>query len=142
MDLSELIIASRAYLEQFDYDHYPACFAAFEAQCAPFFASLEERDVQAAAAELLTRLEERCAALPRRARSSALDRDRQVLALFLAPAAARSTARAAAFADTLREQWNTKYPRTQYLGGSFEQILKGFDANLLGLPLRKSKRNR
>ena len=24
----------------------------------------------------------------------------------------------------------------------FEEILKGFDANLLGLPLRKSKKNR
>ncbi len=142
MDLSEQITAAHAYLEQFDYDHYPSCFAAFEEQCAPFFASLEACDVPEAAAVLLARLEERNAALPKRERKEALYRDRQVLALFLSPAAARSSERARAFADALREQWNRKYPRTQYLGGSFEQILKGFDANLLGLPLRKSAKNR
>ena len=142
MDLSEQITAAHAYLEQFDYDHYPDCFAAFETQCAPFFALLEGREPHEAAAELIGKLEKKYEALPRRDRKEALYQDRQVLALFLSPAAARSTERAAAFADALREQWNRKYPRTQYLGGSFEQILKGFDANLLGLPLRKSAKRR
>jgi len=142
MDLSELITSAHAYLGQFDYDHYPVCFQAFEEQCAPFFTSLGEHDVHEAAAGLLERLDKKYESLPRRERKETLFRDRQVLALFLSPAAARSSESARAFADALREQWNRKYPRTQYLGGSFEQILKGFDANLLGLPLRKSAKRR
>jgi hypothetical protein len=36
--------------------------------------------------------------------------------------------------------WCSEYPRNVYLAGTYEQIMKGFDANLLGLPLRKSKK--
>ena len=56
--------------------------------------------------------------------------------------ALRASEAAGAFAETMREKWNTRFPRNTFLPGRFEEILKGFDANLLGLPLRKSKKNR
>ena len=34
MDFVELISSTQAYLDRFDYDHYPDCFAEFEETCA------------------------------------------------------------------------------------------------------------
>ena len=34
MDFVEMIASAHPYLDQFDYDHYPDCFAAFEETCA------------------------------------------------------------------------------------------------------------
>ena len=34
MDFVELISSTQAYLDRFDYDHYPDCFSAFEETCA------------------------------------------------------------------------------------------------------------
>lgn len=34
MDFVELISSAQTYLDRFDYDHYPDCFAAFEETCA------------------------------------------------------------------------------------------------------------
>ena len=140
MDIAARILAARADLAQFDYDHYPACFAAFEADCRPFFAALDPAGAEDAAAALLRELEQRCAALSRREQKASLEQEKQVLALFLSPAAARHGEAAAAFARALREQWLALHPREPYQLGDYEAILRGFDANLLGLPLRKSKR--
>ena len=140
MDIAARILAARTDLRQFDYDHYPACFAAFEADCRDYFGALELSGAEAAAAGVLRDLEERRAALPRREQKASLEQERQVLALFLSPAAARYGEAAAAFSRALREQWLGLHPRLPYQLGDFDAILRGFDANLLGLPLRKSKR--
>ena len=42
MDLARLIIDSRRYLYEFDYDHYPVNFEAFGRCAGPFFDELEE----------------------------------------------------------------------------------------------------
>ena len=38
MDFVELISSAQAYLDRFDYDHYPDCFAAFEENLDQWFA--------------------------------------------------------------------------------------------------------
>ena len=141
MDFSELITSAHVYLTQFDYDHYPECFREFEVSCAPLFVRLESSSIQEAASELIKQLEEKNKILPKRIRKENAFQDKQVLALFLSPAAERASETAAIFSAELRNQWNQKYPRNSYQGGSYEQIMKGFDANLLGLPLRKSQRH-
>ena len=143
MDLAELISASRSYLACFDYDHYPACFQAFGQDCSPILAALEGSALESAAAQLIDTLERRRAELPRRVQKAAAKEEKQVLALFLAPTAERLGGTSADFVQILCRQWNARYPRNTFLAGNYETIMKGFDANLLGLPLRKSsKRNR
>ena len=123
MNFAELISASRTYLSCFDYDHYPACFQAFENDAAPLFDALEGGRAE----------------LPRKVQKTAAEEEKQVFALFLAPAALRRGGAAQTFSEALCRQWNTRYPRNTFLAGNYETILKGFDSNLLGLPLRKSK---
>ena len=142
MDFVELISSAQAYLDRFDYDHYPDCFAAFEETCAKWFTEHETLDAENETERVLKQFEARWAELPRRERREAAYRDKQVLALFFSPAAARLSEETGAFAEVLREKWNIRFPRNTFLPGRFEEILKGFDANLLGLPLRKSKKNR
>ena len=140
MDLTERIVLSREYLSCFDYDHYPSCFQAFEAECGPFFETLEAAGPKQAAAGLLEELERRRSALPGREQKRAAEEEKRVLALFLSPAAARWGGLAVTFAEELNRKWNACYPRNTYLVSTYEAIMKGFDSNLLGLPLRKSKR--
>ena len=142
MDLAELIIFSKNYLSCFDYDHYPACFQAFEADSKAFFEMLKDPETKHAATALIHELERRRAALPRREQRRGEEEEKQVLALFLAPAAARHSEPARSFAEALMREWNARYPRNTFRLGNYETILKGFDANLLGLPLRKSKAKR
>ena len=140
MELADLIISSRAYLTRFDYDDYPPCFAEFEASAAPLFDALEGADPKQRAGVLLDALERRRSELSRREQKAALEQDKQVLALFLTPAANRRGSAAADFAAALCDAWCVRYPRSRYYPGDFEAIMKGFDANLLGLPLRKSRK--
>ncbi len=140
MTLAELVAAARPYLDQFDYDHYPENFRRFEAAAGPLFDALGEEPDAALAAGLIGDLSAAWAALPRRDRKDAAFRDKQVLSLFLSPAARRHSEGAAAFCEILRNLWCAQFPQNAYLSGDYEQILKGFDANLLGLPLRKSKK--
>ena len=139
MDLAELIMFSRKYLACFDYDHYPVCFKTFEEQCAHFFETLEAAGQSRAVAELIDTLERHRSDLPRREQRLAAQKEKQVLALFLAPAAVRRGGPAVSFAEELNREWNARYSRNYFLISSYEAIMKGFDANLLGLPLRKSK---
>lgn len=142
MDFVTMIASAHPYLDRFDYDHYPDCFAEFEEACARWFAQHGALDAENDTERILKQFEARWAALPRRERREAAYRDKQVLALFFSPAAARLSEEAGTFSEALREKWNTRFPRNTFLPGRFEEILKGFDANLLGLPLRKSKKNR
>ena len=73
-------------------------------------------------------------------KKAAEQEDKLVLAYFLAPAARRCGGPALHFAAILSRKWNARYPRNPFYPGDFDVILKGFDANLLGLPLRKSKK--
>ena len=65
---------------------------------------------------------------------------KQVLALFLSPFCLKKGGEFEFFARELNEVWNKTYPKNVYYLTDFDSILKGFDANLLGLPLRKSNK--
>ena len=140
MDLADLISRTRGELSVFDYDHYPDSFARFERAAADFFGDLGEDDCDAAAEALIAGLEDGWSRLSRKERKTAEQEDKQVLAYFLAPAARRCGGPAVSFAEILSRKWNARYPRNPFYPGDFDVILKGFDANLLGLPLRKSKK--
>ena len=142
MDFVALISSAHPYLDWFDYDYYPDCFAAFEKNCAAWFAEHGVLDTERETEQILEQFEVRWAQLPRRERKEAAYRDKQVMALFFAPAAVRVSEEAAAFSETMRKKWNDRFPKNTFLPGHYEDILRGFDANLLGLPLRKSKKNR
>ena len=138
MDFAELISSSRGYLAQFDYDHYPANADAFAAKAEPYFLSLEGADLTAAAEEALNALERGREGLRRREQKLAAEEEKKVLALFFSPMAIRRGGAAAEFALLLCQRWKERYPRDAYLTGTYEELMRGFDANLLGLPLRKS----
>ncbi len=140
MTFAELIESARSYLGQFDYDHYPDCFQRFEADAGPLFDALTEDNSQALAAELVAELAARCSSLPRRAQRDAAYEQKRVLCLFLSPAAERHSQAARTFAERLQALWCRQYPRNTYLLGNYERIMEGFDANMLGLPLRKSRK--
>ena len=140
MTFAELIETARAYLGVFDFDHYPDCFRRFEADAKPLFDALSEDGGQEEASSLVAELARRRASLHRRACRDAAYEQKQVLCLFLSPAALRHSKAAQAFSERLRSLWCEQQPRNTYLSGSYEQIMKGFDANLLGLPLRKSRK--
>ena len=142
MNFTELIASSHEYLSRFEYDFYPDCFREFQEKAAPFFDSLSEDNKEAFADTCLRDLEERCAGLSRRAAKDTAFRDKQVLALFFSPAAEKHSEKAFHFSALLRERWNRSHPGNTYLPGNYDAILKGFEANLLGLPLRKSRFNR
>ena len=140
MTFAELISSARPYLEAFDYDHYPDCFQRFEADAKPLFDAITDETIDATAVALVADLAKLRSTLPRRTQRDAAFDQKQVLSLFLSPAAVRHSEQAKAFAEQLRDLWCQEQPRNSYLVGTYEKILKGFDANLLGLPLRKSKR--
>lgn len=140
MTFAELTESARPYLTVFDYDHYPDCFRQFEADAKPLFDTLTGESGPALAAALVTDLAQLRLVLPRRAQKDAAFEQKQVLGLFLSPAARRHSATALAFTEEVRRLWCEMYPKNGYLAGDFEQIMKGFDANLLGLHLRKSKK--
>ena len=140
MDFCALIDQARAALEPFDYDRYTERFPLYERQAAPFFAALDPAAAEQEAAALIEKLEQRRKALPRRQQRQAAEEEKRALALYLSPAARRHSPQAEAFAECLCRQWNARYPRNRFLPGDYDRILEGFDANLLGLPLRRSKK--
>ena len=75
MNFAELISASRTYLSCFDYDHYPACFQAFENDAAPLFDALEGADPEGAASALIDALEGGRAELPRKVQKTAAEEE-------------------------------------------------------------------
>ena len=131
MDISEiaaLVIRSRPYLDCFDNDHYPDCFSTFCRESEAFFGGLEDSSdagLKSAATSLADLLEEGWQGLTRSAAREMSRKDKQVLALFLVPAAIEYSARhagseaAAAFADTLMSVWNTRFPRSTFLAGDY-----------------------
>ena len=137
MQLTDLIITSRVYLDRFDNRHYPSDFKDFEGQLLAFFDASEISDLTSAASILIDELEQRRASLPRRDQREALRRDRMVLALYLSPAAVQLGGSAAAFSTELNICWNARYPKSSYHLGTYESIMEGFELTVLGLPLRR-----
>ena len=134
MELAALIDESRALLDRFDAEHYPASFARFQEQAAPLLAALTAEDPGSCAEALLDALEQRRAAGPRLLRGRRLFAQRQVLALYFTPAAL--AAGAGALSQQVCERWNARYPRDAYAEAGFEQLCAGFaPTSSLGIPL-------
>ena len=133
MKIDELIITSRDYLEQFTHDQYRENFTRFMQKAAPFFDANTAENTDEVFSCIMAMHE----GLSRRELKDILEKDKQVLAFFLTPAALKHNEQAREFAEKLKEKWNKQYPRYRYNTGTYETILHGFDSNLLGLPLRK-----
>lgn len=138
MTFIELIEDGRKYLGAFDFDHYPDCFSRFEADAGPLFDGLTADNSREVAETLVKELALCRSSLPRRAQKDAAYEQKQVLCLFLSPAARRHSATALSFAEQLRTLWCREQPKNGYLLGTYEQIMRGFDVNFLGMTLRKS----
>ena len=142
LDLAGLITDSRGFLERFDYDDYPADLSSFEEKARPFFESLAGRDPEEAARELIDALQEMHSGLKRKMAAEAAREEKKVLALYLGPAARRFGKEALPFVETLQQKWNNLYPRNSFIPGDYDAIMKGFDATLIGIKLRKTKKRR
>ena len=63
-----------------------------------------------------------------------------VLTLYLCPAAGRLGGNAPEFAENLNRIWNEKHPRDPFRLGSYESIVRGFEASIFGIPLKNFRR--
>ncbi len=141
MRFSDLLENAHPFVDCFDYDHYPDCFQYFKRLVTPFFDEMEEHRIDETAAGVFGEIQERWQTLPRKEQKKTMFKDKQVLVLFFSPAARQHSERALRFAEQLCDIWNTRFPRDIYHVGDYDVIMKGFDSNLLGLPLRKSRRH-
>ena len=139
MNFLAILDSAHPYLDCFDYDHYPRCFAEFEKNADGFFRSLDANAFDETAEGLLDQVTQRWGSLPFRLRRSVPKKDKTVLALFFTPAAMRHSEAAGAFAAVFRESWNRRFPKYRYLLGDYDAIMKGFDTEFLGIKLRKSE---
>lgn len=140
MNFAEWIAAAQPYLRPFDRDHYREHFKTFEQNMDAWAELWARSEHYEAAREVLAQFEARWSRLGWRERSKAAFKDKQVLALFFSPAAARREDGAEAFAQELCREWNRRYPRNTYLVGSHDSIMKGFDDNLLSMLFRRRDR--
>lgn len=138
MDFCELIESYRKELPRFNARDYPLSFSRFEESAKPLFDALESPAKEAR--NLEEACERRGAALPRKAQKEALHQVKMVLTLFLAPAALRRGGNAMAFAQELNRVWNARFPRNSFRLGSYEDIMRGFEASILGIPLKNYER--
>lgn len=142
MKLSDLIISSAAYIGEFDYDHYPSNFEKFKTELSTLLSETDSEDFGSLVSAAINEIDEHIASLPFRAKNSSRHDIKQVMALFAVPSGAVLGDKGIKFGDELMNQWNSRYKKFSFIRGDFDTIMKGFDANLLGLPLRKSKFNR
>lgn len=57
MDFVEMIVSAHPYLDRFDYDHYPDCFAAFEENLDQWFAEHGDLDAESETEQILEQFE-------------------------------------------------------------------------------------
>lgn len=138
MYFADLIESFREELSHFNAHGYPLSFERFEEQASPFFEALEAPEEEARL--LIDELSVRCDSLPRRAKKEVLHQEKLVLALFFSPAAERRGGTAMFFAAEVNRLWNAKYPRYTFLLGRYDTIIQGFEASILGIPLKNYKR--
>ena len=136
MSLAEFIRNAHTYLDRFEYDDYKELFPVFKAGLEEILGAAGERNT----GKLMADLEQLSAGLARREQKDLLFKDKQVLALYFTPAALEIGGDAAVFAEELCAEWCERYPKEKYSPGTYDQLLKGFDSNLLGLPIRKSNK--
>ncbi len=136
MELAKLILTSRKYLYEFDYDHYPENFEVFEREVGPFFDEAESQSAK----EVSDAIDSEVLALPKREQKKASEEAKRVLALFFTPAALKRGGSAEEFAKDLCSTWNESHRKNTYNVGNYDTILSGFDSNILGITLRKSDR--
>ena len=140
MRFFELLDSAHPYLDCFDYDHYPRCFAEFEQRAEAFFRNLNPAAFEGTVEEILSLAEERWKSAPFLERSRLARRDQTALGIFFSPAAARHSETAKTFSELLRESWNSRFPRRRFLAGDYEKIMLGFDKDFFGVKLRKSEK--
>ena len=136
MRLAELVRESHDYLDRFEYDEYTERFPVFRKKFEEIILNNDERDPM----QLIKDLGGKMSGASRREQRDLVYKDKQVLALYLTPAALDIGGEAAIFAEELCRAWSANYPKEKYSPGTYEVILKGFDSNLLGLPIRKSNK--
>ena len=138
MDYCDLIDLYRAELPNFNAHDYPISFQRFEESISPLFDALTDPDAEARA--FVESLAQRRGAMLKRDLKERLNQEKLVLALYLAPAADRRGGAALSFAAAVNKIWNNNYPRNTFLLGSYDVIMRGFDARIFGLPVPGYKR--
>ena len=138
MDFCELIESYREELPHFNAHDYPVSFCRFKEQAAPLFDALETPEMEASL--LVDELVKRCDHLSRRVKKEVLHQDKLVLSLYFSPAADRHGGTAMVFAAEVNRLWNASFPRNRFLLGRYEDIMRGFEASILGIPLKNYER--
>ena len=128
MHATDLIADYRLYTRHFNRTEYPAFFRRYQEAASPFFESLQLLDIPAEVTALLDELETAWASHRWKfLRETAREEDKQLLLLYLAPAAMeQETETAAAFAGELARQWNERFPESLFRVGRFAELQAGF----------------
>lgn len=138
MDIFDLIEAFREELSRFNAQDYPLSFQRFEESAVSFFDALKEPEREAG--ELVEGLVQRCAALSRRDQKETLRQDKMLLSLYLAPTAERRGEIASDYVRQVNRIWNARFPRNTFRISSYDAIMQGFEASILGIPLKNYER--
>lgn len=128
MSAVDLVVEYRIFMQHFNRTEYPAYFRRYRGLVAPYFARLERESISGEVTALLDGLERMWAGhWWKFRREAAQEDDKQLLLLFLAPAAMDlGTEVSVAFAETLAAQWNERYPHSPFKVGTFAAIQDGF----------------
>lgn len=119
----------RQYMDDFTAKKYPDAFACFSQAAAPYFAALENADVQEAAAALLDARGKVWEAQKRRwNRSQMRDGEKLMIVTYLIPAAL--AAGREDFAKALAEEWPRRYGGEPLGMGTYEDMMEGFRQSL------------
>ena len=140
MKLTDIIINAMPYLSEFNYDCYTNNYKKFSEDLVPVLSTALLSEVHTAVQDLIDGFDLYCSSLSKKEIKDMSFKFKQVLALFLSPFCLKKGGEFEFFARELNKVWNKKYPKNVYYLTDFDSILKGFDANLLGLPLRKSNK--
>ena len=140
MKLTDIIINAMPYLSEFNYDCYTNNYKKFSEDLVPVLSTALLSEVHTAVQDLIDGFDLYCSSLSKKEIKDMSFKFKQVLDLFLSPFCLKKGGEFEFFARELNKVWNKKYPKNVYYLTDFDSILKGFDANLLGLPLRKSNK--
>lgn len=136
MDFAKLILDSRKYLYEFDYDHYPENFEQFGKDVQSFMETVETANPEQISEAIDKELQE----LPKKEQKKASEEAKRVLALFFTPTALMIGGSAEEFATALNTTWNNNHRKNTYSMGTYDTILSGFDSSILGITLRKTNK--
>ncbi|MBQ8935234.1 MAG: hypothetical protein IJ049_02360 [Oscillospiraceae bacterium] len=128
MHAVDLVGEYRIFMQHFNRTEYREFFRRYQKAAAPYFDALRPEEIRPEVTALLDTLELGWARHRWKFRREAVQEDdKMLLLLYLAPAAAaHGTETGKAFAEELAEQWNARYPGSQFKVGSFADIQEGF----------------